>query len=94
VASPPELTPEQRKLRARIAGHASWKNTADRTERTRAGHEASPQSFAYWRREVDPDGVMDPDERDRRASPAYREHMARLAFKSSKARAAKKRGAA
>jgi hypothetical protein len=31
------LTPAERSLRARMAAHASWANTSDRTARTAAG---------------------------------------------------------
>lgn len=37
-------------------------------------------------REVDPDGLLSPEERARRAEAAKRAHMARLAMKSAMAR--------
>jgi hypothetical protein len=43
--------------------------------------------MAKFEREVDPDGVLDQDERERRAKIALELHMTRLAYKSSEARA-------
>jgi hypothetical protein len=82
----PVLTPEQRVLRARIAAHAQWANTPDRTARMTA---ANAGRFARFEREVDPEGRLDPEERRRRAKHAEQAHMLRLALKSSKARAAR-----
>jgi hypothetical protein len=48
--------------------------------------DASPGSDAYWERQVDPDGVLDPQERARRAGHAKKAHFARLALKSAQAR--------
>ena len=39
-----------------------------------------------FEREADPDGVLDPAERQRRARHLMRAHMLSLAFKSAKAR--------
>lgn len=80
---PEPLTPAERSLRARIAVHTSWANTADRTARTAPGRQAS---MARFEKQVDPDGTLDPAERARRADQAMRAHMARLAFKSAQAR--------
>jgi hypothetical protein len=43
--------------------------------------------FQTFERKVDPDGVLSPEERTRRAKHALRAHMQALALKSSKARA-------
>ena len=43
--------------------------------------------LARFEREVDPDGVLPPAERQRRAEFARRAHMARLAFRSAQSRA-------
>lgn len=79
------LTPEQRRLRAQIAANTRWANDDPKagTRHARAGFEAR------FERQVDPDGVLDPKERRRRAHAALKAHMARLAFASSKARARK-----
>ena len=79
----PPLTPAERKLRAQLAAHTSWANTEDRTKRTEAGRQALHAKFEH---EVDPDGVLDPVERARRAESARKAHFARLALKSAQAR--------
>lgn len=80
---PSTLSPSERKLRAQIAAHTSWANTEDRKARTSAGTAALLSKFE---REVDPDGVLDPAERARRADSARKAHFARLAFLSAQAR--------
>jgi hypothetical protein len=77
------LTPAERKLRASGAGHASWANTEDRTARSQPGRDAFRKSFED---KVDPDHVLEPIERAKRGENAYKSHMARIAFQSSKAR--------
>ena len=77
------LTPAQRSLRAKIAAHASWARTSDRASRTAAARQAATDRFE---RQVDPDGVLPPDERARRADSARRAHMLSLAAKSAAAR--------
>lgn len=91
MPSQPPLTPEQRALRSRIAGNASWANTSDRSARTAPARDAFMDRF---RREVDPDGVLDPTDRERRAESAKKAHYARMAFQSAKTRRAKAQGAA
>jgi hypothetical protein len=81
------VTPTERRLRAQIAAHTSWANTADRTARTAPGHKASMDRFE---RQVDPDGTLAPAERAKRAESARKAYFARLALLSAKARAAKK----
>jgi hypothetical protein len=85
--------PSDRALIARIAAEASWAQTADRTARLTPAR----QGFvARFEREVDPDGILPPDERTRRAEHAQRAHMARLSLKAAQARRSKaaKRGKA
>lgn len=79
---PTPLTPEQRRQRARIAANTRWKNTdpVEASAAARAGF------LAKFENEVDPNRVLTPEERSRRANVALRLHMQRLAFKSSKAR--------
>lgn len=69
----------------RIAAEISWSRTADRSARTRPARQNFLQRFE---REVDPDGVLPPDERRRRAEHAKRAYMLRLAKKAIKARKA------
>jgi hypothetical protein len=81
------LTPSQRTQRARVAGYASWAATSDPSARGRPGQAALRSKFE---REVDPDGVLPSAERARRAEAARKSHMHRLAFTSSRVRAARK----
>jgi hypothetical protein len=79
----PPLTPEQKSLRGRLAAHESWAATADPTARTAPARAAFLDRFE---REVDPDGVLDPAERARRAEHAKKSYFLRLALRSAKAR--------
>lgn len=87
------LSPAQRSLRARVASHASWANTPDVHARTQPARDAF---LARFEDKVDPDRVLEPGERARRAESARRAYFGSLALKSAKARAAKRqsRGAA
>ncbi len=76
-----------RSLRARVAANARWAQTEDRTRATEKAREAALRRFEN---EVDPDGVLEPAERERRAGYARKAHMLGLALKSSKARRARK----
>ncbi len=74
------LTPEQRSLRAKAAAFALHAQGGTSTA-------AGTQAFlARFEREVDPDGLLAPEERARRAAFARKSHMARLALKASRAR--------
>lgn len=70
------LTPSQRSQRARIAARARWAKD-DGTTGTQPARDAF---LARFERQVDPDGVLDPRERARRAESAKREHFQRMAF--------------
>jgi hypothetical protein len=82
------LTPEQRSLRARLGARAMHARH-DAHQTTASGRAAF---LARFEREVDPDGVLSPAERQRRAAHALSAHMSRLALTSSKARRARKGG--
>jgi hypothetical protein len=78
-------------MRARIAAHTRWANEDPggrraNAQRARAGFERR------FLDQVDPNRVLPEAERKRRANSAMRAYMAQLALKSSKARAARKRG--
>jgi hypothetical protein len=75
----------QRALIARIAANESWAGCPDRSKRTQPARRGF---MARFERQVDPDGTLTPQERQRRAESAMRAHMQRLALKSAKARAA------
>ena len=72
-----------RELRAKVAGHASWAQTRDRTART------APARAALERKFLEAAGG-DPQI----AASLRSEHYARLALKSAMARRAKKRAEA
>jgi hypothetical protein len=74
---------------AKIAAHASWALTEDRSARTQAARDGL---LARFERQVDPDGVLPLDERAKRAESARRAHYQRLALKSAQARRAKRKG--
>lgn len=76
------LTPEQRTLRAQVAGNTTHARNDSSAIAARA-REGVARRFLD---EVDPDRTLPPEERERRARHALRAHMARLAFESSKAR--------
>jgi hypothetical protein len=78
------LLPEERTLRARIGAHAM--HARHGKEVSQPARDASPGSDSYWDRQVDPDGVLDPQERARRAGHAKKAHFTRLAFASARAR--------
>jgi hypothetical protein len=71
----PELSPELRTLRARIAAHESWGRTSDRTARTANARSAFEDKFL-----AEADG--DPE----RAASLRKAYFARLALKSAQAR--------
>jgi hypothetical protein len=83
VAASTTLTPEQRTLRARAAAYSRWAREDGRANAQRAQAGLRDR----FRREVEatfPD--LTPAELERRAECAFRAHMTRLAFASSKAR--------
>jgi hypothetical protein len=80
------LTPEQRSLRARIAANTRWSRESGRPNAIRGQRGL----YAKFEKQVDPEGRLSPVERAKRTEAAYRAHMARLALKSSKARASRK----
>lgn len=78
----PPMTPEQRVMRARLGAYAQHakhdpKQTTAKARRT---------FVERFEREVDPDGVLEPTERARRAEAAKRAYYTRLALLSSRAR--------
>jgi hypothetical protein len=88
LAASKNLTPEQRKARASLAVSTMWANQPDRSARTapaRAGFRAK------FERDI---RAKHPDASDESVAlmvdAAVRAHFTRMAFNSSKARAAKK----
>lgn len=74
------LSPTERTLRARAAAHALH---AQGGTSTKAGTAAFLARFEH---QVDPDGVLAPDVRARRAEHALKAHMSTLALRASRAR--------
>lgn len=77
------LTPAERSMRAKLGAHAQWARTEDRTARTASARAGFHRRFENA---VDPDGLLDPEERHRRAQHARKAYMLRLAMASAKAR--------
>lgn len=77
------LSPAEKSIRGAIGAHISWAQTEDRTARTARAREAFSERFE---REVDPDGVLTPAERAKRAEHARKAYFKRLSLKSSQAR--------
>jgi hypothetical protein len=79
------LLPEGRRLRAKLAAHEMHSRN-DSRKTTAAARKASTGSDSYWERQVDPEGLLEPQERARRAGHAKKAHFTRLALASAKAR--------
>jgi hypothetical protein len=84
----PSSDKAKRVLRARMAAHALHARVTDPASHTAPARKAFLSRFE---REVDPDGVLDPQDRARRAEHAKKAYFLRLAAASSKARAKKHR---
>jgi hypothetical protein len=84
----PSSDNNDRVLGARMAAHLLHAQISDPTEHTAPARAAFLSRFE---REVDPDGVLDPQERARRAEHAKKAYFIKLALASRKARAAKRR---
>jgi hypothetical protein len=78
-------------LAGRLGAHTSWAITEDRTARTAPAREKFLDRFE---RQVDPDGVLDPQERGIRAEHARKAYFTRLSLKAAEARRARKRRSA
>ena len=86
----PARDPQERRLRAEIGAHEKWAREPDRPAATAKARRAF---LAKLEAEVDPAGVLPPEERARRVEHKRQAHMKRMALASSRARAAKKGGA-
>jgi hypothetical protein len=74
------LTPQQRTLRARLGAHAlhAQRDGAETTAAARAAF------LSRFEREVDPDGLLAPEERARRAAHARKAHFTRMVLMRSR----------
>ncbi len=80
-------SPVERSLRARAAAHFRWANEPDRAAATAAAREGLQARFE---KQVDPNNVLDPVERAKRAESARRAYFADLTRKSIAARRKRK----
>lgn len=78
-------TSSQRSSQARLAAHSRWAKH-DPVVGTAAARSAF---LARFEREVDPDGILLPAERARRAEHAKAAHFTRMARRSAEVRAAR-----
>lgn len=83
------LSPAEVSLRGRIGAYALHARY-DPRETTRV---ARASFLAKFEHEVDPEGVLAPEERRRRAECAKKAHFARMALASARARSKKNRDA-
>jgi hypothetical protein len=75
--------PEEAALAAKIASNTRWGRTADRAAALAPAHAGLRAKFL---READPDGTLDPGERERRADQLHRAHMLRMTLAAKRAR--------
>jgi len=83
------VTPEQRRLRAKIAANTRWSKPMARADQADAARAAI---FARLERQVDPHGTLAPAERDELVQAAARALSARLC--SAKVRKRQRRASA
>lgn len=76
-------TPEQRSLTARIAAHTRWGNTDDTVAATAPARKAAEDRFF---RQADPEGVLPPEVRARKAESLRKAYYLRLSAAGVKAR--------
>jgi uncharacterized protein (DUF2267 family) len=79
-----DWTPAQQALRVRLAAVRDWVDPESAAARAAMLRRITRDQFDQ---EVDPDGVLRPEERARRATNARSAHFAKLALRSSQARA-------
>lgn len=79
--------PQRRRQIARYGAHVSWARTPVRAERMAPANAARE---AKWEREVDPGGVMSPDDRRKAAASARKAYYLDLARKGVEARRRKR----
>ncbi|WP_163890309.1 hypothetical protein [Mycolicibacterium hippocampi] len=77
-------------MRAQLGAHAQWARTEDRTARTAAARSGFYKRFES---QVDPDGVLAPEERAKRAENARKAYMLKLSMASARSRRRRAGGA-
>lgn len=83
------MSEDSRALIARIASHSRWAHCSDPAAATAPAREAF---FARFEHDVDPERILTPEERARRAEHAKKAYFLRLALKSAQVRSAKSAG--
>ena len=76
-------TLSERSLQGRLAAHIRWSQCSDPTAATEPARRALLYKFE---RQVDPDGMLSPADRARRADHARKAYFTGLALKSAQAR--------
>jgi hypothetical protein len=84
---PSTLDPAERRLRAQTAANVRWSKPGARQAQSEKIREVRLRQHEEL---VDPDGTLDPVERRKCAEASLRAEMARLRFRQSKARRARK----
>ena len=82
------MTPGERTLRARAAAYEMHAKHGSQ----KAAIKGQAALLAKFERQVDPDRLLPPEERQHRALNARRAHMARLALASARSRRTKREG--
>lgn len=85
----PSSDPEMRSLVARIAAYSLHAQCPDPSAHTAPARAAFDQRFE---RQVDPDGILPPVDRARRAAAARKAYFLKLALKSAQSRRARRLG--
>ena len=85
------LSPAERSERARLAANTRWSREPDRHAATAPGRRAMLEHFE---REVDPEGILPPQERAKRAENARQANLARARLKASRLARLRREGAA
>lgn len=76
------MTPAERSMRAKLAAHQRWAKEDPRN----AMKEARRGLESKFERDADPEGVLDPAERHRRAEHLRKAHFLKLSLASAQAR--------
>lgn len=84
-------TPKEQSLAGKIAAHTRWSRVDDRSAATAPARRAFMERFED---QVDPQRILSPDERARRAESARQAYFAELALKSAQARRRRREAAA
>jgi hypothetical protein len=79
----PSKNPKDRILSAKIAANSRWAQVEDRSKETAPGRAASASRYEKL---VDPEGLLPPAERAKRAKNAEKAHFQLMALRSAQVR--------